>query len=406
MPGRLIHRVSTYDPGLHAPPRYRKACAYEAFLPDTLEGYRLRLDGELAGLIAEAEAQIAELNRTPAPVLEPLARLLLRTESIASSKVEGLQVDARSLARAEVAVDTGRAIGSDAAEILANVDAMQLAIESATSQARIAPKHLKDIHEVLMARSSPIAKWGGRFRKTQGWIGGNDYNPCGADFVPAPEDEIERLVKDLCRFANDDHLSPVVQAAIAHAQFETIHPFDDGNGRTGRALVQVLLRRRGLAHTFVPPISVALALDKERYIRGLTRFRKDDDPAAWLEVFASAAARSAELARSYLSNVAALQEMWRDQLKASADPRADAAAWAVIDILPGYPVITVAVAVAALEGSGRRRARAAVQTAIDPLVDADVLLPVGPSKRNRAWEVSGLLDLVSGLEAGELAPPV
>lgn len=405
MPGRLIRRVSIYDPTLHAPPRYRKACAYEAFLPDALVGISLRLDGELAGLIAEAEAQIAELNSTPAPALEPLARLLLRTESIASSKVEGLQVDARSLARAEVAVDTGRSIGSEAAEILANVDAMQLAIESATSHARITPKHLKDIHEVLMARS-PIADRAGRFRKTQGWIGGNDYNPCGADFVPAPEDTIDPLVNDLCRFANDDHLSPVVQAAIAHAQFETIHPFDDGNGRTGRALVQVLLRRRGLAHTFVPPISVALALDKERYIRGLTRFRDDDDPAAWLEVFASAAARSAELARSYLSNVAALQETWRDQLTASSDPRADAAAWAVIDVLPGYPVITVAVAVAALEGSGRRRARAAVQTGIDQLVDADVLLPVGPSKRNRAWEVTGLLDLVSGLEAGELAPPI
>ena len=105
-------------------------------------------------------------------------------------------------------------------------------------------------------------------------------------------------------------------------------------------------------------------------------------------------------------DVAALQETWRDQLVASSDPRADAAAWAVIDVLPGYPVITVAVAVAALEGSGRRRARAAVQTGVDQLVDADVLLSVGPSKRNRAWEASGLLDLVSGLEAGELAPPV
>jgi Fic family protein len=405
MPGRLIQRVSEFDPTLHAPPRYRKACAYEAFLPDTVGGLSLRLDGGLAGLIAEAEAQIAELNRTPAPALAPLARLLLRTESIASSKVEGLQVDARTLARAEVAVDTGRSIGSDAAEVLANVDAMQLAIEGATSHTRITPQHLKEIHAVLMARS-PIADGAGRFRKTQGWIGGNDYNPCGADFVPAPEDKIEPLVNDLCRFANDDQLSPVVQAAIAHAQFETIHPFDDGNGRTGRALVQVLLRRRGLAHTFVPPISVALASAKDRYIRGLTRFRKDDDPAAWLEVFASAAARSADLARSYLANVAALQETWRDQLVASSDPRADAAAWAVIDVLPGYPVITVAVTVAALEGSGRRRARAAVQTAIEQLVAADVLLPVGPSKRNRAWEASGLLDLVSGLEAGELAPPI
>ena len=399
MRGRLVNRTWEHDPTLPAPPRYRRACAYDAFVPDHLANLSITLDGELAGLISEAEAQISDLNKTSAAALAPLARLLLRTESIASSKVEGLQVDARTLARAEVAHDTGGRVGSEAAEILANVDAMRFAIETVTSDATIEPEHILDIHRVLMARTS-LADRAGRFRLTQGWIGGNDYNPCGAAFVPAPEDEIERLVEDLCGFANDDRLPPILQAGIAHAQFETIHPFDDGNGRTGRTLIQVLLRRRGLAPTFVPPISAVLAAEKDRYIRGLTSFREDDDLTDWLEVFALATARSARLARGYLADVQRLVEEWKGRLTSTVKPRADAAAWSIIDILPGYPVITVAVGLAAVEATGRRRSRAAIQVAFDQLVAAGVLLPVSASKRNRAWEAAGLLDLVVDLESG------
>ncbi len=105
-----------------------------------------------------------------------------------------------------------------------------------------------------------------------------------------------------------------MHAAIAHAQFETIHPFEDGNGRTGRALVQVLLRRRGLAPSYVPPISVMLARNRRAYVDGLTAFR-DDRPADWVAVFATAAARAATLARHYAERVVALQEDWRARLR-------------------------------------------------------------------------------------------
>src|SRR5690606_1609012 len=99
---------------------------------------------------------------------------------------------------------------------------------------------------------------------------GNDYNPCGAAFVPPPPEEVPDLLDDLCRAVDEHTLPPLVQAAVVHAQFETIHPFEDGNGRTGRALVQVVLRRRGLSPSFVPPISVVLARHREAYIEGLS----------------------------------------------------------------------------------------------------------------------------------------
>ena len=394
MRGAYIRRTWRHDPALYAPARYRRACSYDAFVPGRIAELAIDLPGDIAGLLSDAENAIADLNGRAGPELAPLGRLLLRTESIASSKVEGMQSDARALARAEANRDTGRNIGPQAAEIIANIDAMEWAVEQAATAERVTPGALRDIHRILLAgdagRQQP-----GELRDEQNWIGGNDYNPCGADFVPPPPEEVTPLTEDLCSFCNDDALPPLLQAAIAHAQFETIHPFGDGNGRTGRALVQVVLRRRGLAPAFVPPISVVLARRRDRYIEGLTLFR-EDRVADWVAIFATATTEAARLADDYRGRVADAQEAWREQLRAHSDPRADAAAWAIIDALPAHPVVSVAVGVAATG-----RTRPAVNNGIAELEGAGVLIPLGTSKRNRAWEAAGLLDLIAGLEAGE-----
>jgi Fic family protein len=270
---------------------------------------------------------------------------------------------------------------------------MQLGIERAAVSDAITTRDIAGMHHALLVRA-PNARIAGRIRSAQNWIGGNDYNPCGADFVPPPPEEVERLLGDLCTFIADESLPPLVQAAIAHAQFETIHPFEDGNGRTGRALIQIVLRRRRLAPSFVPPISVVLARDKSRYIEGLTHFRADR-MAEWLTIFASAAAQAASLAARYSVRVAALQQAWRERLRAGSNPRSDAAAWAIIDALPAHPIVTVPVAVAAT-----RRTKPAVTTGVAELERAGVLRRLGESARNRAWEAEGLLDLIVGLEAG------
>src|SRR5438874_1186351 len=185
MRGNLVRRVWEHNPALYAPARYRRACAYEAFIPFPLSDLGLQLPGDVAGVVSDAEKAIADLNRAAGPELMPLARLLLRTESIASSKVEGMQLDARTLARAEASQETGRHIGPQAAEILANIDAMELAVEQAAGGEGVQPQNLRDIHRALLARD-PATRTPGRFRTTQNWIGGNDYNPCGAAFVPPP----------------------------------------------------------------------------------------------------------------------------------------------------------------------------------------------------------------------------
>jgi Fic family protein len=392
--GAFTRQTWLHDPTAYAPAEYRRACSYDAFIPDLLTSLELSISGSVAGIIADAEAAIRALNEHAYPGLAPLSRLLLRTESIASSKVEGVQVDARVLARAEVRNDTGQRAPTTALEILANIDAMQAAIENATEQERVAPPQIVEIHRILMA-ASERPEIAGQIRTQQNWIGGNNYNPCDADFVPPPPEEVNPLLEDLCAFCNSETLPPLAQAALAHAQFETIHPHEDGNGRTGRALVQVVLKRRNVAPYFVPPISVILARNKEQYIDGLIAYREGNFER-WLEVFAAAAARAAQLASRYLTQVRELQDVWRGQLSEHGPVRQDAAAWQLIEVLPGHPVITVPVGVAKVN-----RTKPAVNGGVNQLVAAGVLRPLSENKRNRAWEATGLLDLLARLESGE-----
>jgi Fic family protein len=395
MRGRLTTLIWQHDPTIYAPAKYQRACEYEAFIPDTLSGSSLQLDAKVAGVVSEAEGRIRELNDAAHPALAPLARLLLRTESIASSKIEGMQLGVRELARAEARMESGGKASTTALEVLANIAAMELAIQDAATADRFTVENITAIHRRLM-ENVPNAHTAGEIRTKQNWIGGNDHNPCGADFVPPPPEYVADLLSDLCDAVEDDLLPPLVQAALVHAQFETIHPFEDGNGRTGRALIQVVLRRRGISPAYVPPISVVLATSKGRYIDGLTRFR-EGAVGEWIEQFATATARAAYLAKGYLRAVEELRERWRAQLTVSTAPKKTAAAWAVIEVLPAHPLITASVATVATG-----RSKAPIYEAIKELEGAGVLVPLSHGRRNQFWEAVGLLDLLAGLEAGQI----
>ena len=167
---------------------------------------------------------------------------MLRAEAVASSLIEGLEVGGRRLAKAEAA----RVVGDEpsdvtAIEVLNNIEAMSLAVERLSTAPSITVAAILSIHRRLLA-GTRLEEHGGALRTTQNWIGGSEYNPCAAEFVRPPPEHVEALLDDLCIFCNGDSLAALAQAAMAHAQFETIHPFVDGNGRTGRALIHVILR--------------------------------------------------------------------------------------------------------------------------------------------------------------------
>ena len=391
MGGRLIHQVWQPRSDSLAPRRFRRECGYDSFVPDRLAGSEFNLPIDVAAYLSEGEAAIQRLQERDNQLLDPLAHLLTRSESIASSRIEGLQIDARGLAQAEARQRVGRRVGTQAREVMDNVDAMQRAITEAASVERLSADDLLGVHDELMRRRLDSA---GRIRSSQNWIGGNDYNPCGADFVPPPVEFVGTLMEDLCEFCESEEAPPLFQAAVAHAQFETIHPFDDGNGRTGRALIHVVLRRRGLVAQVVPPISVALSNNRNAYINGLIAFR-EGDLTRWLELFVSAVLRSVKLAERYRSSVLELLIDWRQLLRDRANPRADAAAWVILEALPGFPVLNRADAAVC---SGR--SLPAVDHGLRQLESAGVLTPIrdDPPSR-RSWEPTGLLDMIMSLES-------
>lgn len=382
------------DPSAPGGRSERRAFSYRAFVPDPIAPLQIAVPSSVAAAVSTAERAVDALNRDPPRLasLEVLARRLLRAESVASSRIEGLVLSQRRLARAEAeAADTR---DETAKSVLGNVVAMEHAVALGTGAKPLRLKDVLEIHRLLMlATTTP--RIAGELRDRQNWIGGNAYNPGRADFVPPPPERVKDLMDDLVAFMNRTDLPPVVQAAIAHAQFETVHPFADGNGRVGRALIHVVLRRRGLAPRYVPPVSLVLAADAEAYVAGLTAFR-EDRAADWILLFAKAIERAAAKASELALRLAELQERWRER---AGRPRRHSSAEALIVELPAHPIVTVATAQTFLG-----RSKQAVNEAIATLADKGVLHAITLAKRNRAWEARDLFDLINDVER-ELATP-
>lgn len=388
--------------------RDRGGCSYDAYLPDPLTGWTPVLPGDLAADIADAEAAVAELNRdgTRHVSLEGLARFLLRAESVASSRIEGLHAGPRRLIEAEAALSRGSGTSDQvAAEVLGNVAAMESAIDVAAHQPDLDLTDVLAIHRVLMKRS-PTPELGGVVRDRQNWVGGSSYNPCAADFVPPPPEHVEELLHDLVGYASGDDHSPLVQAALTHAQFETIHPFGDGNGRAGRALIHIVLRRRSLAPHFVPPISLVLATWSRDYVSGLTSFRHvgtADSPArseaasTWLRMFAMATRRACADAQAYATRIDDMVRQWRSDL---GQIRAGSALDLLLAVLPGVPLVTVDSAAALT-----KRSAVAAGAAVNRLVEAGVLVQRNIGRqRHRVFEAPAVLALFTSLERALASP--
>lgn len=393
--------------GTGLPRRETQPCDYEAYVPDPLVGQRITLEGEVAADVGDAEAAIVRLNVDANALIdtEALARILLRAEAVASSRIEGLVIGARRLLHAEVARTLSDARSDVTAnEVLNNIDAMIHGIESVNEGDEITVELLLEVHRRLLA-GTRLEEHGGQIRHEQNWIGGSDYNPCSAVYVPPPHELVPELIADLCEFCNDDGLPPVAQAAIAHAQFETIHPFVDGNGRTGRALIHLVLRRRGLALRSLPPVSLVLATLARSYIDGLTQFRHVGPAGSgraveglntWVGRFAAACTRSVDDAMSFETRAAELESSWRERL---GRIRANSATDRILRILPGAPILTVDSA-AKLLGRTFKPANEAIQR----LVEADVLKQVTVGRRNRAYEAPEVIAAFTALER-RLASP-
>ncbi|MDE0135687.1 MAG: Fic family protein [Acidimicrobiaceae bacterium] len=325
--------------------------------------------------VRSAERAVAALRladqRLPA-TWEALARLLMRHEGIASSGIEGLREPVTSVLVAE-RIGLGGAAGW-VADNLAVIDgSVQTAHETLTITM------LHDWHNRLMRNSDLPPEMIGTLRPALGWVGGT--SPSDAAYVPPPPEEIPRLMDDLVRFADaDDDLDAVSRSAIAHAQFEAIHPYGDGNGRLGRVLVSRILRRAGVTQRSVAPISMAIARDAGGYLSGLRMF-ETGRAGPWVQWFAQVVERTADLANAIVNESQELIEQWS---RMTSSLRHDSAARALLRFLPGHPVINSA-DVASLLDVSERTGRTALETLARHGVLSEIEVGTETVGRARRW---------------------
>jgi Fic family protein len=364
-------------------------------------GRKILLDGDVAADVTDAQTAIARLNsESIAPAdTEALARMLLRAESVASSRIAGLVVGARKLLRVEAANKLSEKVADvTATEVLAHIDAVANTVRSIEVGETLTLEHLLEFHRRLFIGGRQ-KDYAGLIRTEQNWIGGSDYNPCSARYVPPPPEFVHDLLDDLCAFCNDDSLPVVAQAAIAHAQFENIRPFADGNGRTGRALIHLVLRRRGLSSRVLPPVSLVLATWARDYFGGLTATQYQGNATSpqaheglnlWMGRFAGACLRAVQDATWFEDRVEKLQAQWRVRLGVV---RAESATDLLLHVLVGAPVLSVSSTATLIDRSFPQ-----TNQAIARLVEAGIIKQVAVGRRNRAFEAPEVIAAFTDLE--------
>lgn len=355
----------------------RQSGDYQATIPAEIANLEVSLPSRILADAEEASQEIARFDTELGGEIAPFASVLLRSESAASSKIENLTASARAIAEAEI---LGHSSRRNASVIVANTEAMQAAVALAD---RVDGAAILAMHAALMNASNPNIA--GKWRTEQVWIGGGDFGPRGADFIAPQHSRVPAAIDDLIRFAGRDDISVLPQIAIAHAQFETIHPFPDGNGRTGRALIQAMLRNKRLTRQVTVPVSAGLLTDTDSYFQALNAYR-EGDPVQIVERLSAASVFAVDSGRHLVSDLRTIRESWASKITA----RRDSAAHRIADLLIKRPVVNAKLLTRELNIPMSN-----VYRYLDPLIKAGVIVKFTDQSRNRAWrapEVLGALD--------------
>jgi len=237
------------------------------------------------------------------------------------------------------------------------------------------------LHRLLMARAIGIAD--GEYREEQNWIGAENIED-GVAYVPPPPQMIPDLMADLCAFVNTSTTSSVVRAAIAHAQFEAIHPFVDGNGRVGRCIVSVTLRKAG-GTTTIPPVSSVLLTQTDAYFASLHEFQQNANPRPWIGQFAEATIEACAKAKGLVADIEELKAEWRQRTTARAGSH-------MLRLVEALPTLTLATAEQVAERLDVDSNQA--RRLLGQLENAGIAKQASDGKRNRVWRIDQMLRLL------------
>lgn len=359
--------------------RERHSGSYRAAVVPRIADLDVRLPASVLAAADEATAEIARFDAEIGHEISHFGALLLRSESASSSQIENLTAGARAIALAEL----GEGKIGNASQIVANVHAMNAAIALAD---RLDTDTILAMQAALMAHDENIA---GTWRTQQVWIGGTTYGPHQASFIPPHHNHVEAAMRDLVAFTQRRDLPVLAHAALAHAQFETIHPLIDGNGRTGRALVHAMLRANRLTRHVTVPVSAGLLADVDAYFDALTAFR-DGDPTPIIVQLSEASLIAIANGRQLVGDLRAIKSRWHDNISA----RRDAVVWRLADLLLRQPVIDATIVQDQLEATSANAHRA-----IRQLQAVGIITEFSGRKRRRLWQAREVLSALDGFAA-------
>ena len=364
----------------------------KAFVPAALPPTAppLAVEGALPERLRTAETALARLELASAmvPSIDWFVYGYVRKEAVVSSQIEGTQATLVDLLNFE-AQSTKEKPSEDVEEICNYLDAIKYARAQLHSEKGppLSMRLLNDTHKRLMHGVRGHTKQPGEVRKTQNWIGGS--RPGNASFVPPPPQRLPQLLSDLEHFIHDDNkaLHPLLRAGLVHVQFETIHPYLDGNGRMGRLLVALLLEHWKLLSQPLLYLSAFFKQHRDEYYRRLTAVRVEGDWEGWLDFFLDGVATIADEAASTARTLHALVGKDRERLLKADD--ATVLALRVFEVLPRKPIITVASVVADMKTT-----KPAATRAIEALIATKVLRENTGRKRDRAFAYRAYLDVL------------
>ncbi|MFT4189418.1 MAG: Fic family protein [Aeromicrobium sp.] len=352
--------------------------------PPFIADARLPHDRSLQITMGSALSGLAQLDQTHGRKLGALDQLLLRTESVSSSKIENIEAGFDDYGRALHGVRAN----ASAVSMASATRALAEVIADAGTTGSLRQEAMLSAHRELFRLHPDMREKSGFTRTVQNWIGGSDYSPRGALFVPPPPDTVTGYLDDLFAFANRDDVPILVQAAVVHAQFESIHPFIDGNGRIGRTLIHAVLRRRRATRHLTVPIASGLVAHRDRYFDALGDYRQGY-ARPLVGMLTNATLVASHESRRTATN---LHEIGRDWEEALGGVRNGSAEKRLLRLLVAEPLVTTAMVAERIGGS-----EADVARVIERFEEAGVLTRSGRRQRDRIWSATAILDELQDL---------
>lgn len=369
--------------------RYVKQTAgYSAFIPAALPpNPPVTIDSALAHLLSEADRALGRLDGVASVVPNPnlFVAMYVRQEAVLSSQIEGTQSTLEDVLQFEID-EKGQELPKDVEEVVNYVRAMNFGL-ARLKDLPLSLRLIREIHAELLKGVRGSQRTPGEFRRSQNWIGPENCTLTTATFVPPPVPEMHEALGNLEKFLHDEKTLPaLLHCGLAHAQFETIHPFLDGNGRVGRLLITFLLCQRGILHRPLLYLSHFLRAHRAEYYDRLMAIRNDGEWEGWLKFFVRGVGEVSREATETAQAILRMREEHRQMITTKLG--GNAFALPLLDFLFEQPLITISTV--------EQKLKCVYVTAskvVEQFVELGLLKEITGHRRNRRYRYEPFLAL-------------